>query len=389
MRRRDPNQLTDREREVLELLRRDFTNEQIAERLRISLDGANYHVSQILSKLGVASREEAAAVVFGERRSWWAAWSVWAKVAGAATVAAALGGLAVLAWGVLRSGDGNEPDSPAESLRGGEPAFGPGSFDLTVYGELVEINGTLLIVRRVGSLAAEVGIRVAPDTLITRRGEPVDFAAAQVGQYVFAFLRESGPVPVIYQAVVLQLDLAGPDVTPTPSSTLDPSAVRVCTPEDVTVGYAGGNGGLMSIFSFYGFRNRSTTACELLGPPSVVLIGESGTELGTSVSLAPPCPGDSGFCVEAGPIVLPPASGEVSDEGVQPGQALITLVWSNSNGASDCGSPQVALIRFVMADGSSFDGDVQERSIRGMAPCEGRVSIWAFRLRAEASMSGQ
>lgn len=50
MRGRDPDELTDREREVLALLRRAFTNEQIANRLDISLDGANYHVSQILSK---------------------------------------------------------------------------------------------------------------------------------------------------------------------------------------------------------------------------------------------------------------------------------------------------------------------------------------------------
>jgi DNA-binding CsgD family transcriptional regulator len=105
MRRRDPDQLTDREREVLELLRRDFTNEQIAQRLGISLDGAKYHVSQILSKLGVATREEAAAAVaLGERRRWWAAWQLWAKIAGAATVVAAVAGLAVLVWGVMKTG---------------------------------------------------------------------------------------------------------------------------------------------------------------------------------------------------------------------------------------------------------------------------------------------
>ena len=60
--------LTPREREVLALLRRGLTNEEIAHRLDISLDGAKYHVSQILSKLGVATREEAAAVALGERR---------------------------------------------------------------------------------------------------------------------------------------------------------------------------------------------------------------------------------------------------------------------------------------------------------------------------------
>ena len=54
-----PDLLTPREQEVLELLRRGLTNQQIAERLRISLPGARYHVSEILSKLGVSSRQEA------------------------------------------------------------------------------------------------------------------------------------------------------------------------------------------------------------------------------------------------------------------------------------------------------------------------------------------
>ena len=63
--------LTRREREILDLLRRGLTNEEIAARLGISLDGAKYHVSQILSKLGVATREEAADVALGERRRWW------------------------------------------------------------------------------------------------------------------------------------------------------------------------------------------------------------------------------------------------------------------------------------------------------------------------------
>jgi NarL family two-component system response regulator LiaR len=63
---------TPREREVFELLRLGLTNEEIAERLGISLDGAKYHVSQILSKLGVSSREEAATFVVPpvRDRSW-------------------------------------------------------------------------------------------------------------------------------------------------------------------------------------------------------------------------------------------------------------------------------------------------------------------------------
>lgn len=58
---RHPDILTPREWEVLVLVREGLTNEQIAERLGVSLAGAKYHVSEILSKLEVTTREQAAA----------------------------------------------------------------------------------------------------------------------------------------------------------------------------------------------------------------------------------------------------------------------------------------------------------------------------------------
>lgn len=61
--------LTPREQEVLALLRRGLTNAEIAAELGISLDGAKYHVSEIIGKLGLRNRYEAA--VWPERR-WWA-----------------------------------------------------------------------------------------------------------------------------------------------------------------------------------------------------------------------------------------------------------------------------------------------------------------------------
>jgi DNA-binding CsgD family transcriptional regulator len=56
-----PDILTPREWEVLALIREGLTNAQIAGRLGISENGAKYHVLEILSKLGVSSRLEAAA----------------------------------------------------------------------------------------------------------------------------------------------------------------------------------------------------------------------------------------------------------------------------------------------------------------------------------------
>src|SRR5437773_10714543 len=56
-----PDILTPREWQVLALLRRVLTNEQIAQRLDISFATTTYHGAEIISKLGVQTREEAAA----------------------------------------------------------------------------------------------------------------------------------------------------------------------------------------------------------------------------------------------------------------------------------------------------------------------------------------
>jgi DNA-binding CsgD family transcriptional regulator len=113
--RRGPDELTGRQREVLALLRRGLTNEEIGRELGISTDGAKFHVSQILSKLQLSSRHEAASLPpeVGARRPWWAGalaplpllrevkWSTAASVAGAAVTAAGVVALVVLAWGVF------------------------------------------------------------------------------------------------------------------------------------------------------------------------------------------------------------------------------------------------------------------------------------------------
>lgn len=108
--------LSPRESEVLDLLRLGLTNGEIAGRLGITLDGAKYHVSQIIGKLGVRDRYEAAS--WAERRPgstgvlalvgvvWNRAGGILpVKLSGVAAIASAAGVLviavvavAVLAW---------------------------------------------------------------------------------------------------------------------------------------------------------------------------------------------------------------------------------------------------------------------------------------------------
>lgn len=52
--------LTPREREVIRLIAAGCTNAMIAERLGVTFTTAKWHVSEVLSRLGVSSREEAA-----------------------------------------------------------------------------------------------------------------------------------------------------------------------------------------------------------------------------------------------------------------------------------------------------------------------------------------
>ncbi|HEY4669879.1 MAG TPA: helix-turn-helix transcriptional regulator [Tepidiformaceae bacterium] len=108
---------TPRQRQVLDLLARGYTNGQIGEALGISLDGAKWHVSEVMGKLGVESREAAAAYWREYRRpltraTRWArslAASPFLLKAGAVSVAsAAIVGGALLVTAMARSGDGQQ-----------------------------------------------------------------------------------------------------------------------------------------------------------------------------------------------------------------------------------------------------------------------------------------
>jgi DNA-binding NarL/FixJ family response regulator len=58
--------LTEREQEILALLARGLTNPQIAERIMISVSTVNFHVHNILDKLGAKTRTEAVTIAARE-----------------------------------------------------------------------------------------------------------------------------------------------------------------------------------------------------------------------------------------------------------------------------------------------------------------------------------
>jgi DNA-binding CsgD family transcriptional regulator len=120
---RHPDVLTPREWEVLSLIRDGLTNEQIAERMGVTIHAARYHVSQILSKLGVATREEAAAWQPEEVRAgprWSVAFQVWLTAAAAIAVIA----VGALAWGVTR-GSGDDADAKPSSTASASASANP------------------------------------------------------------------------------------------------------------------------------------------------------------------------------------------------------------------------------------------------------------------------
>jgi DNA-binding CsgD family transcriptional regulator len=114
---RHPDILTPRQWQVLELVQLGLTNEEIAERLGVTLSSVKFHVSEILVRLGVNSRYEAAAWRAEPQpasRGWALAlaplalfvklkWSIGAYVATAAGVVVVVAGSVLLAWGLTRT----------------------------------------------------------------------------------------------------------------------------------------------------------------------------------------------------------------------------------------------------------------------------------------------
>ena len=126
---------TPRQREVLDLLAKSRSNSEIANELGISLDGAKWHVSEILAKLGANSRDEAAdywRVQNGlrprltRRLSWLAAGSALRWAGGAVLGLAVVGGVVLLAM-VLIDDDKAPPiasETPTPTMTSG-PTLSP------------------------------------------------------------------------------------------------------------------------------------------------------------------------------------------------------------------------------------------------------------------------
>jgi DNA-binding CsgD family transcriptional regulator len=130
-----PGILTPREQEVLDLLREGLSNPELAGRLGITRAGAAYHVSEILSKLQVHTREEAAAwkprpepvLGIGTLGVLWQKVRLpgLAKATVVAALTAGVGAIVVLALGVLMQDSTPAPGQPSHAPDGrtGEPGI--------------------------------------------------------------------------------------------------------------------------------------------------------------------------------------------------------------------------------------------------------------------------
>jgi len=154
--------LTPRQREVLDLIGQGYTNAEIAARLGVSLEGAKHHVSEILSRLGVESREEAA--------EWWAvnkpgllkrtARALWPWPALA--TAAAAGGLALAAFAAARPDAAEEAVSLPEPTAGRVPTCPSAALSYAVSEDRRD-NGTGNVYFIVTANAAAAPCRIAGD----------------------------------------------------------------------------------------------------------------------------------------------------------------------------------------------------------------------------------
>lgn len=123
------HELNDRQRRVLDLLVEGKTNGEVADALGITLDGAKWNVSEILGKLGLQTREEAADYWRWRNRHGRGALRAIRGLAGPAALKWAAGGVAAVAVAAIAVGFYTTKDS--------EPAA-PGEFYLEARIEVVD-----------------------------------------------------------------------------------------------------------------------------------------------------------------------------------------------------------------------------------------------------------
>lgn len=186
--------LAPRDREVLELIAQGKTNAEIASALSIRFDTARWHVSEVLSKLGVASREEAATVFHAEqqprsrlRRSFA---GIPALIAVGSVSAVAVVGVVLLVSFAM----GN--DDPAEALQ-----------PLVAYTEQNESNRNLL-----DQEPAALHVINAHTHHETEIGPPAHYLAvkwAPGAERLFALAVERAPPPAVRTYVPMLIEYPG------------------------------------------------------------------------------------------------------------------------------------------------------------------------------------
>ncbi|MEX0782198.1 MAG: helix-turn-helix transcriptional regulator [Dehalococcoidia bacterium] len=115
-------ELSPRQREVLDLIARGQTNAEIADSLGVSLDGAKYHVREILAKLAVDTREDAASYWQSYNRPTAKLGRALSGVFGLGTLKAVAGGVGVLAAGGAVAAIVVGINAARDTGSGGEPA---------------------------------------------------------------------------------------------------------------------------------------------------------------------------------------------------------------------------------------------------------------------------